>query len=490
VKTHSENNSESGGLGTDAVRATGWSLANTALAKFGTVGIGVVLARMLGPESFGTFAVATVALLAILAFNELGVSLAIVRWPGDPGGIIPTVSTLAVMSSVVLFGAGYFAAPGFAGAMGDPEATGVVRLMCLCILLNGLVAAPAAVMQRHFRQRERMFIDQVNIWLGAVLSVALAVGGLGAMSLAIGRVAGTAVAAVLFVRCAPRAVRFGWDQTLLRPLLRFGLPLAGASAIVFAVGYADQVVTGSLLGTTQLGLYVLAFNLASWPVALFSQPLRSVAPAVFARMQGDRAAMGRVFVSLSRVLALVAVPMCLLLAGAAEPIVSFVYGVDWAPAVVALRWLALFAALRILFELAYDYLVVLQRSRAILAVQAAWATVLVPTLAVGAWLFGIEGVAAAQLLVGTCVALPAYWFLLATSGVAMPAFWRGLVVPVSAGAVVGLWALGSAAVVATPLTACLLAGFPALLVVAALAYRDRAQITSLRVVRASEMATV
>ena len=65
------------------------------------------------------------------------------------------------------------------------------------------------------------------------------------------------------------------------PLLRFGLPLAGASIVVFCVSYLDQLVTGSLLGPTMLGLYVLGFNLSSWPVTVFSQPLRSVAPAVF-----------------------------------------------------------------------------------------------------------------------------------------------------------------------------------------------------------------
>ena len=55
--------------------------------------------------------------------------------------------------------------------MGDPAATDVVRLMMLCILINGLVATPAALLQREFRQGKRMLIDQVNVWSGAILSV-------------------------------------------------------------------------------------------------------------------------------------------------------------------------------------------------------------------------------------------------------------------------------------------------------------------------------
>ena len=132
------------------------------MSRLGTIGIGIVLARLLGPEAFGTFAVATVALMALLAFNEIGVSLAIVRWHGDPHAIAPTVATISVVSSPILFAASYFAAPAFSAAMGDPSATPVVRLMCVCILIDGLVASPAALMQREFMQRTRMAIDQLT----------------------------------------------------------------------------------------------------------------------------------------------------------------------------------------------------------------------------------------------------------------------------------------------------------------------------------------
>ncbi len=154
-------------------------------------------------------------------------------------------------------------------------------------MINGAVAAPAAVLQREFRQGRRMAIDQVNTWLGAIVSLGLALFGLGAMSLAIGRIAGSLVSGVMFVAWSPLPYRFGFHRSTARRLLRFGLPLAGASMIVFAVGYADQLVTGAVLGATALGFYVLAFNLSSWPVSIFSQPLRSVAPAAFARLQHE-----------------------------------------------------------------------------------------------------------------------------------------------------------------------------------------------------------
>src|SRR6478752_5272258 len=78
-----------------ASRAFGWSFGNTVAARLGTLAIGIALARVLGPEEFGIFAIATVALLAVLSFNELGVSLAVIRWRDDPRTVAPTINTIS-----------------------------------------------------------------------------------------------------------------------------------------------------------------------------------------------------------------------------------------------------------------------------------------------------------------------------------------------------------------------------------------------------------
>ncbi|MEO8219699.1 MAG: oligosaccharide flippase family protein [Specibacter sp.] len=405
------------GTGTPtASRAFALSLLNTVISRFGTIGIGIVLARLLGPEQFGTYAIAFVALIAILSFNELGVSLAIVRWPGDPKEIAGTVTTISMVSSTIIFLGAFAGAPYFAAAMGDPEATNVVRVIASCVVINGAVATPAALMQRDFLQGRRMVIDQVNVWLGAVVSVVLVMAGYGAMSLAIGRVLASLVAAALFIKYSPLPVRFGFNKEKLRPLLMFGLPLAGSSIVVFAVGYADQVIAGKMLGAVALGLYVLAFNLSSWPTSIFSQPLRGVAPPVFARLQHDPPAMRAAMLSLMGVVSAAVLPVVAVMAGAAVPLVTFVYGTEWAPAAAALTWLAGFAAFRIIFELIYDYLVVLGISGAIFKVQIVWLLVLIPALLAGATWGGLAGLAAAPVAVAALVVLPIYLKMLTARG--------------------------------------------------------------------------
>ena len=90
-------------LGRQIGRGLGWSFLNNAIGRLGSFLSGIVIARILVPEEFGVYAVALVVLNVMLSMNELGVSLAVVRRPGSVAPIAPTVTTVALVSSAVLF---------------------------------------------------------------------------------------------------------------------------------------------------------------------------------------------------------------------------------------------------------------------------------------------------------------------------------------------------------------------------------------------------
>jgi O-antigen/teichoic acid export membrane protein len=475
---HSE--SDKGSLGGVASRALGWSFFNNTFARLGTLAIGITLARLLGPHEFGTFAVALLALLALLSFNELGVSLAIVRWQGEPREIAPTVSTISVLGSLIIYAGCFLAAPLFARTMGAPAAASVIRVLGLNIVVDGIVATPAALMQRYFRQDKKMIADQVNCWLGAGISVLLAWQHFGAMSLAVGRLAGAVAAGVLFVIFSPLPLRFGYNRDKARALYKFGLPLAGASIVVFAVTNVDQVVVGHLLGTTALGLFALAFNLASWPVNMFSLPVRSVAPSAFSRLQDDKPAMRSAFVTIAGLLVSTTLPICLLIAGAAVPILRLVYGPAYVPAAPALVWLAVLGGQRILFEFVYDFFVVLARSRVVFTVQVVWLIALVPALIAGTLWDGIGGAALAEVAVAALLVVPWYLAELSRFGIRRRSLAATLWLPVVAAVAVGFGAAGFARVIAFPLGACIASGLMTLVVIAGLCFRMRSGLVLLK----------
>lgn len=463
-----------------ASRALGWSFGSTALNKFSLFGIGILLARLLGPHAFGTYAVAYVAMTAVLTFNELGVSLAIIRWEGDPAEIIPTVTTISLLVSAVIYAGCFFGAPVYASAMGAPSATSVVRVLAVLVLIDGFTNTPIALLQRSFRQGQRTIADQVNTWLGTGTTLALALAGAGAMSLAIGRLVGCLAGAILMAIFAPESLRLGFNPAKARALLRFGLPLAGAELIALAVTTVDQVVVGHVLGAVALGFFVLALNLANWPITMFSQPVGNVAPAVFSRLQRDRAAMRTTFLSAAGLLCAVALPVCLVIGGAATPLISFVYGSRWVPAASPLLWLALLGAVQIFFLLSYDFFVVLTRSRFLLTAQLAWLLVLVPALVIGARTDGIYGASLAEAAVAVLGVLPWYLRELSKVGIRLRDLGGHLWLPVTGAVIAGLVAVAAARIAPGDFVALAVSGVAMAAVVALLVYRMRNVVASLR----------
>ncbi len=83
------------------------------------------------------------------------------------------------------------------------------------------------------------------------------------MSLAIGRLTGSIISAGMFIKASPLPYRFRIRPVPGARAAGIRSPACRSSLLVFAIGYSDQLVAGSVLGTTALGFYVLAFNISS-----------------------------------------------------------------------------------------------------------------------------------------------------------------------------------------------------------------------------------
>jgi O-antigen/teichoic acid export membrane protein len=389
-------------------RAIGWIFMDAASARFGTLLIGLVLARIMEPHELGEFGVAVVVLLGVQSIGQFGVGAALAAWRGAAAQqMAPTVTTLALAASAVVYAVCYAGAPALAAAMGAPAVTGVIRVVALNVLISGVVTAPRAMVQRR-APRTRVLVEQADNWVGVVVTVGLVLAGQGLMSFAVGRVAGALVSAALFIVFAPSSLRLGFRRTGAGSLLRTALPFGVSAAFTFAITNADQIVVGVLLSTRFLGYYVLALCLASWPITMFSQQVRDIAPVAFIRFRRGPHVVGSAFLSSANLIAAVTLPTCVLISALAASIVQLIYGPVWAPAAPVLAWLAPLATLRVFYVLANDYFAVLAPTRRTLIFQMMWLVVLVPALVAGARWDGILGVAVAQVAIAVLFLLP-WW---------------------------------------------------------------------------------
>jgi PST family polysaccharide transporter len=129
------------------------------------------------------------------------------------------------------------------------------------------------------------------------------------------------------------------------------------------------------------------------------------------------------------------VPIVVLSAALALPLVTTLYGSEWAPAAPVLRFLMILTVVRVLASFALDILVSAGATRSTLWVNAGWAVVLVPALVIATSQDGIRGAAIAHAVVGAVVALPVTVVALHRVGVRLGPIVPELARPVVAGVV-------------------------------------------------------
>jgi O-antigen/teichoic acid export membrane protein len=394
-------------LGSRARSGLIWSLLNSAAARVLNVLAGLVIARVVTPAEFGAYSAALLVMTIVLSMNEIGLSVAVIRWKERVEEIAPTAVSGSLLSSGAWFALMFFGAPAIAGLLGAPEATTAIRILSFGVLLDGVSTIPNALLMRSFQQRRRAAAELTGFLVGTPIGIFLA-GKWGASGLAVGLLIANLVTTALILWLAPERPWPRWDRETAIRLVRLGFSPAMTSVLLLAIVNVDSVAVSRVLGVGALGFYALAFNVSNWPWTLLSMSIRQVSLPAFSRLaeNHDRDGLEGAFAQSLALAAGVAVLGGLLLAALAEPLVGILYGDKWLPAVVALRWLALFGALRVALELCYDLLIAAGRAGSLVRVQLAWIATLVVALPLGAHLDGIAGVAIAQSAVAVALVLP------------------------------------------------------------------------------------
>jgi O-antigen/teichoic acid export membrane protein len=404
-------------LGRQVRGGMSWSLLNSIVLRFGSLAVGIVMARILVPANYGLFAVGVSVLAVLQSMNELGTSVAVVRWKGDVARPARTATTLAYLSSFILWASTFLLAPAVASAMNAPGATMLLRVLSFSVLIDAVSAIPNALVTREFLQGRRALVDAAGLIVSSAVSIVLALRGWGAMSMAWGAIAGNVVATVGICVLAPAFPRPGWNRKHAKDLLQVGLPLAGTSLVFLVILNVDYIVVGHELDAELLGFYLFAFNLASWPPNILSVAVRRVAVPAFARLSGDREGLNRAFCRAANLLGIASLLFALLLALLGPQAVQVVYGEKWVPATEALRWLAILGAARVLIDLGYDALAAAGRTSRLLLLQLAWIGLLIPGLVLGTRHGGIRGAGIAHAVIAVGFVIPAYVFALRRIGV-------------------------------------------------------------------------
>jgi O-antigen/teichoic acid export membrane protein len=339
-------------LTTSALSALRWNYLGF-LTRSGCIFvIGILLARLLGPKPFGQLAVVALAFGLANHFADAGFSSALVQAPELTPRQIRFAFTSQVLISAAMMIAAVMAAPFVAVTFHDPAIRTILRVIAPIFLLQSVGQVSTGLLKRKLAFQVVQTAQVCSYLIGYVfVGLPAAYLGAGVWSLVAAQLTQTLSYSALVYARVRHSVLPCLDRSGM-PLFRFGTKVTGANLVNWCISNLDNAVVGHTFGSTSLGLYSRAFNLASNPAEGIVGTCQQVLFASCSRAQGQTARIRRAYLAVLPAIAVITLPLFWSMAICAQTVVVGLYGAQWSEATSLFRPLALALPLHALMALA------------------------------------------------------------------------------------------------------------------------------------------
>ena len=287
-----------------------------------------IVARFLTPEDYGVFAIANIIVGAGGAFLA-GVPLAIIQRDSFTEAEASSMQNWVYLVAVGLVLITVCIGGAFELINGSQDFFFLVTLLAAIFLITSLGQMHQVWLRRDL-QMDRIAVANV---VGAAVSVITAVvlAWFGAGYWAIGYAAVVrAIVTMTMVR-----TRSGWtilpSSSLVdaRPLLKFGLSRGLDQTLGQFTSKVDQIAIGAFLGSSSLGLYNVASNVARRPFDLIQPILSSVMFPIYARLKSDKGVIQEAFDGSVQLIAIIMGTIALGVCMLSSEIIWLLLGPKW-----------------------------------------------------------------------------------------------------------------------------------------------------------------
>lgn len=323
------------------VRGVGWSTVQSWSHQILTFLVYWVLARILGPETYGLIALAGVFITILDIFSDVSFGAALEQRKDLTQDHINAVFWAFLGLGLVLSAIGIAAAPLVAAFFSEPALPPVIRWLSLGFFLQMVCGVQASLLRRDLRIKALTSQTLCSVVVGSAVGVTLALQGAGVWALVAQRLTMRSVAVVMLWRLSPWRPERRFSYRHFREVAAFGFSVMGNRVLSYLNQRLDQLLIGRFLGTTALGLYFNAHRLMSLSTSLLIGSYSQIAMPAFARLQDDPRRFQAAFNKACRFITLVAFPAFTLLAILGDDLIMVFLGQQWQESAPVLQVLAL-----------------------------------------------------------------------------------------------------------------------------------------------------
>jgi O-antigen/teichoic acid export membrane protein len=305
----------------------------------------IILARLLTPGEIGIYSIAAVLVSISHIFREFGVSSYLKREKELTTAKIRAAFGILLFTSWSLALILFLVSGAAAGYYNKKEIEAVIQVLALGFIFIPFGAIPMALLAREYRAQEAAMADMFGVVAYATSSIALAYHGLGYMTMAWANLINIVTTSLAYTYFRPQHTPWlpsfrGWGK-----VMHFGTGTVLTNAITAVNNALPDLVLGKLRGPHSVGIMSKAISTTNIFTQIAGHTLNYATLRFLSQKHHANESLAEPIQKGVSYVTVFYWPILIATAIFAEPIIRFLYGVQWLECVPVIRIVCLSTAI-------------------------------------------------------------------------------------------------------------------------------------------------
>jgi len=333
------------GLKREFIKGTFWTTFSQVSVQIISIGVTIVLARLLQPEDFGIVALSGVFVGFVGLFGGLGMGSAIIQRQNINDDYLSTSFGVSIFTGIGIAFVLTIISP-FAAKFYDKDIVKyIIMVSSIGFLLGPFTSIHTTILTKRLEFNKLAFIAITTQIIAGITSISVALMGFGVWSLVLGGLVAQALIIPIIWHIVKWRPRLIFIKQCFKDLFGFSSNLLASNLFSYFARNFDNLIIGKILGAQALGYYSIAYNLMMKPLEHISWAVGRVLFPTFSIIQADKERVRLAYLKIIRSISLITFPMMMGLMMVSKEFVLIFYGAKWEPVIIPLQLLCLVGAL-------------------------------------------------------------------------------------------------------------------------------------------------
>ena len=317
-----------------------WKFSERTLSQLIKLVIAIILARILGPRSYGLVGMVTVFIALSYVIVDGGFNNALIQKKNSDALDFSTVLYFSVTCSLFIYALLFVCAPYIAAFYGEgyEELTPILRVLGLQVVIYSMNSVQQAYVAKRMMFKKFFFATTWGTVISGAIGLYMAYNGFGVWALVWQGIMAAFIELVALYLVTRKRPLLAFSLERLKGLFRYGVNIFAGSVLISIYTEMRSLIIGKLYTPQDLGFYTKG---RAYPNLVVTNINTSIGAVLFPKIsleQNDLAKVKATTRNSIRFSAYVMFPFMLGLAAVAEPLIRLLLTEKWLPCVSLLQW--------------------------------------------------------------------------------------------------------------------------------------------------------